>query len=433
MLQQTLAIVSNTIVLASVGRLAGVNVLAGISAFFPMLGLLVAFFGGIGAGASILVAQASGRGDARAAKLAVGNALTLAFIFGASIGLAGIAGIPPLLRALGVEEQVLSAGTGFVDVALLGAPVLLAYTIYVSAIAGAGDAWTPLFGAAIQLALTAVLVPLGILGAGPLPPLGAAGAAAGLVLASFFAWQAVMIRLTRARRMLGLDAELLAGLVPQRATVVALLKLGIPSGLGTTMLSLSEIVVLGLVSRQGTRALAAYGPVGQVISYFGVPSASVASAATVFGGQAVGAGRYRRLAGIASVALAVGTAISVPLAIVIDAEAAGLMRLFLRDPLTVALGARLIGIVAWSLPLTVLTQALAAIMRATGDVKWPTVISIAAVWAVQLPVAIAGARVHGIDGVWAGYPAGYTVALLATAAYYRFVWYPRTIPAQRIS
>ena len=422
MLAQVIATVANTVVIASIGRLAGVDALAGVSAFFPVLGLLLAFLGGLGAGASVLVAQSSGRGDAMATKAVAGNAIALAAIFGVAVGIAGLLSVVPLLHALGVAEPVIVEGSNFARVALCGAPILFVYAVYTIALQGGGDAWTPMWGSVLQALFTIALVPRAIVGWGPVPPLGAGGAAGGLVASSLLAGVAVAAWLTVKRSPLGVDAAFLRALIPRRATIVQLLRIGLPSGANSALLSLSEVVVIGLVSRQGTSAIAAYGAVGQVMGYIAVPSSSIAGAASIFGAQAVGRGRFGQLSKIARIAVIVGLVIAVPFAVLVEREAAPLMQLFVHDPPTVALGAVLIGIVAWSLPLTVVTQVLAGVMRATKTVTWPTLVSVGAVWAVQLPVAIVASRPYGIEGIWAGYPAANAAAFALTLAYYLFVW-----------
>ncbi len=55
--------------------------------------------------------------------------------------------------------------------------------------------------------------------------------------------------------------------------------------------SVAGLVIVGLVNRYGAEATAAYGAVNQVLNYIQFPALSIAIAASVFGAQAIGAGK----------------------------------------------------------------------------------------------------------------------------------------------
>jgi Na+-driven multidrug efflux pump len=61
-------------------------------------------------------------------------------------------------------------------------------------------------------------------------------------------------------------------------------------------------------------------------------------------------------------------------------------------------------------------------MRASGTVLWPTLLSITAIWGVEVPVAYALAPHHGLRGVWVAYPVAFCASLLFQAVYYFGVW-----------
>jgi MatE len=60
---------------------------------------------------------------------------------------------------------------------------------------------------------------------------------------------------------------------------------------------------------------------------------------------------------------------------------------FVADPVTQAIAARALLITLWSYVLVGIGCVLAGVIRSTGTVGWPSGLSIAAVWLVQLPVA----------------------------------------------
>ncbi len=83
---------------------------------------------------------------------------------------------------------------------------------------------------------------------------------------------------------------------------------------------------------------------------------------------------------------------------------------------------RLLAITLWSYLLFGNSAILSGIMRASGTVLWPTTISIASIWAVEVPVAYILSHRIGIEGIWIGYPAAFATSLLLQYVYYTFVW-----------
>ena len=59
------------------------------------------------------------------------------------------------------------------------------------------------------------------------------------------------------------------------ALLAKILRIGIPAAVGMIMMSLAELVLLGLVNGFGSNATAAYGAVNQVISYVQFPAMSI--------------------------------------------------------------------------------------------------------------------------------------------------------------
>ena len=90
--------------------------------------------------------------------------------------------------------------------------------------------------------------------------------------------------------------------------------------------------------------------------------------------------------------------------------------------MTQAIAARALLITLWSYVLVGIGGVLAGVMRSTGTVGWPSGLSVAAVWLVQLPVAYLLSHRIGLDGIWIGYPAGFVIGLVAQWIYYAAIW-----------
>jgi len=224
---------------------------------------------------------------------------------------------------------------------------------------------------------------------------------------------------------LALDRRLLSRLTLNWSIVRQLLRLGIPGGAQIVLISLSELAVIAFVNAFGSHATAAYGAVNQIVAYVQFPAISVGIAASIFSAQAIGSGRAHHLPHIAGTALCLSLALGGGLIALLYLFAGEVVSLFLEAPDTAAIARELILITLWSYVLFGVSQVLQGVMRGTGTVLWPTVISICAIWALEVPVAYLLSHRIGLDGVWIGYPVAFAGGLLLQTSYYFGVWRKR--------
>ena len=86
----------------------GTEALAAIGFAFPITITLFAFAGGIGSGASSVIARAMGRGDKRRAAILVTHAQILTILFGLVLGFFGVSFSYEIVAALGAKDKVLA-------------------------------------------------------------------------------------------------------------------------------------------------------------------------------------------------------------------------------------------------------------------------------------------------------------------------------------
>lgn len=71
------------------GQMIGIDALAAVSAFFPVMFFLFAFVIGLSTGATVLIGQAFGAGEHDRIKLVVGTTLAIGLLFSIAIALIG--------------------------------------------------------------------------------------------------------------------------------------------------------------------------------------------------------------------------------------------------------------------------------------------------------------------------------------------------------
>jgi len=420
-LSNVVQVLSSTLSNIYLGQLLGLQAMAAAASFFPILMCFIAFFIGLGSGSTVLVGQAWGARDEEKVRRIAGCVLLFGVVLGAALGLVGALCIAPLLRWLGTPADILPQAIAFGRVMLAGLPVPFAYVLSGSILRGTGDSVTPLRSLLVVVGTSVLLTPALILGWFGLPRLGVLGAAWANVLSpvaalGWLAWH-------QARRGHFLTLRSLRGHFhfngPLLKTVV---RLGIPSGLFAITSSLADVTLLSLVNQHGSQATAAWGAVSQVMTYVMFPAMSIAIASSVFAAQAIGAGQMHEVDHVTRVGLWMNLLLTGTLAVLVALLAPWAVALFLKDPEAVAFAASLLRITAWGAICFGMASVFTGVMRASGTVRVPTLISLGCIALLLFPVGWTLQQVMGVKGIWVAYPVTYTCALLLQAVYFFGVW-----------
>ena len=300
-----------------------------------------------------------------------------------------------------------------------------------SVLRGVGDTITPLFSLILSLAVSMLVTPALILGWLGLPQLGV-NAAAWAFITGFVSVLAFLFFYMRARRLpLAPDSVLLGAMVrPDIPLLGLILKLGVPAGLQMVISSIAGIVVVGLVNRFGSDATAAYGALGQVMSYVQFPAMSIGIAASIFGAQAIGARQLDQLGLITRTALVLNFIITGGLVLLAYLFSQHLVALFITDPSVVELTETLLHVVLWSIVCFGWSVVFSGVMRSSGTVYAPMAISLLCILLIELPGAIVLSQTSlGLTGIWIAYAASFTMMMVLQASWYQFVWKKKEIVA----
>ncbi|MDP1756781.1 MAG: MATE family efflux transporter [Pseudohongiella sp.] len=142
--------------------------------------------------------------------------------------------------------------------------------------------------------------------------------------------------------------------------------------------------------------------------------------------QAIGAGRLQQIDEVTRIGLGMNIALTGALALRVLFSRA-IVGLFITDPAVVALAASLLHITVWASLMFGLASVFTAVMRASGTVLVPTLISLGCLGLLLFPLGWAFSQTFGLRGIWMSYPATYTVALLLQATYFFVIWKKKPI------
>ncbi|MCY7318994.1 MAG: MATE family efflux transporter [Ramlibacter sp.] len=414
-----------------VGQLLGVGALASVAAFLPLLMFFVAFVIGLGSGASIVIGQAWGASDIDRVRAIAGTVLTAGALLGALIGLLGFLLAGPLLRLLGTPADVLPDAISYARVMMAFLPLLFVSILAASVLRGVSDTVTPLLSLLVSSAVILLLTPALIRGWIGLPPLGITSGAWASVVATALALAWIGWHLRRRRHPLAPDRAFLPCWRIQPRLLRPVVRLGIPTGLFFITGSLADLALVTLVNSHGSQATAAWGAVSQVMAFVLFPAMSIAITASILAAQAIGSGRFEQVAAVTRVGLGMQIALTGTLAVLGTLLASQVIGWFITDPQVVQLAASLLHIAVWGAVLLGLGSVFSGVMRASGTVLVPTLISLTLLAFVLFPLGWTFNRWFGLKGIWMAHPAAYLIGLTLQAAYFYGVW--RKKPLRRLN
>ncbi|WP_010112251.1 MATE family efflux transporter [Acinetobacter sp. P8-3-8] len=418
---------SGTVNTIFVGQMLGVNAIAAISVFFPILFLLLAFVIGLSSGATVLVGQAWGAKNIEKVRTIVGSLLFMTLIGGTIIALVGAFFSKHILLLLGVDPKIMHLSLPYVRWMLLGSPFLFIYITYTSILRGVGDSTTPLIASGLTIVIGMITTPILIRGYFGFPQMGIVAPAIASILGFIGVLIFLYIYLNKKNHALRPDAALIAHIRHHPELSRIILRLGIPTGIQMVTNSVAGLVVIGLVNQYGAHATAAYGAVNQVLNYIQFPALSIAIAGSIFAAQAIGAGKSELLSKVTKIALLSNIVITGSLVIIAYLASKYLMALFITDPSVIELGQQLLFIVLWSILFFGAGAIFASIMRASGTVNVPMLFNILAIVLIEIPCAYLFSQWFGLQGIWYALALTFFCLCLMQGLYYQFVWKKKTI------
>ena len=391
-----------------VGRL-GTAPLAGLALVFPLIMLLqMTSAGAMGGGVSSAIARALGAGDPGRARRLVIHALIIALGMAAAFTVLVLAFARPLYRLLGGEGETLAHALAYSNIVFAGAiTVWLANTLS-SILRGTGNMLVPALG---LIAAAVVHVPLSgslVLGLGPMPRLGIAGAAVAYV--TTFGLAAIAMAVVVFRRSSALRPRR-ADLVLEKRLFADILRVGGLSVLNSFQVVLTAVVLTGYVGRHGAAALAGYG-VGVRLELLQIPLVfAVGQALVVLVGTNLGAGNAARAKHIAWLGAGLAAAICLVIGWTVALFPHAWVGLFSSDAAVLEAGTRYLRIVAPFYPLLGVSIALYFASQGAGRMLMPVLAGTTRL----LVVLVGGAMAATLTGIFAVVAFGMTVGGLLIA------------------
>jgi putative MATE family efflux protein len=409
-----------------VGRLIGESALAATANANVVMFLLFAAVFGLGNATTIKVGQYFGARDIASARRTFGGGVGFCVVVAILVALVGWLLAPSLLRLLATPEASRVQALSYLRVIFATMPFGTLSMMLGMGLRGSGDAKTPLHSMILTVALDVVLNPLLIRGFGPIPALGIAGSALSTGIANFGGVILVIYRLYARDLPLRLRGTEFGYLIPRSGDLSYIVGKGLPMSAQMLLMSSSQVVVIGLVNREGLNATAAYSASMQLWNYLQMPAFAISTAISAMVAQNIGAGHHERVAEVTRVGMLTNFVMTGLLAGLIILAAHPLLALFLGgDSPALPIAMHIQHVVTWSFIIMGAMMVLSGTLRAYGVVVAPLIIQMLALYPARLGFYFALYPQMGGDALWWSFPVGSLVsAVLTWLLYTRGNWRP---------
>ena len=314
-----------------VGRFVGTIALAAVGgSSAQIINLLIGFFVATTAGASVVIAQIYGAGREEDVRIAAGNALAVFSLLGLFLMGIGLVLSPWMLRLLQTPADTLPDSVLYLRIYFLGVPFVLVLNMESNMLRSVGDSFSPFLYMVIGCVTNIILDVLFVVFFH--------WEIAGVAVATVIAQIVNMALLTRKLMCTSESYRLSFRELKLRGVYLRnMFRLGLPSGLQSSMYAVSNMIIQIGVNSLGTVVVASWAMTSKIDGIFWAVSNALGAAITSFVGQNLGAGKRDRVHLCVRQGLILAFSITIGLSSLIMLAAKPLLHLLTEDAAVISM------------------------------------------------------------------------------------------------
>jgi len=381
-----------------VGQLGAVP-LAAMGFIFPVVFFVMSISIGMGVGVTAVVSRVIGEGDTVRVRCLTTDGLILANLTVVAFAVLGLVTLKPLFRALGADATLQPLIEAYMIPWYIGIGFLVIPMVGNAAIRATGDTKTPAIIMIIAGVVNIILDPLLIFGLGPFPRLELQGAAVATVISWTVTFFAALTILAKREHMIEFALPPLARLL---ASWKQILYIAVPASATQALIPLGTGVLTRIIAGYGNEAVAAFG-VGMRIEAFSLVGIMALGAATTpFTGMNFGANNCSRIRDALRFNIKAALVYGAVVAALLAALAPLLASVFNDDPTVRSIITRYLWMVPFSYGLYGVMLLINPMFNGLNKPLKATVLIVLRLFVLAVPLALAGSRLWGLNGIFAG-------------------------------
>ena len=402
-----------------VGHFLGDTALAAVSSSSHLIFLMIGFFNGLSMGAGVVIAQHYGARDYDALKKAIHTDVALGLAAGIVLTVLGVGFTPAILRWMDTPADVLDQSISYFRWYFCGAIFAVMYNIFVGILHAVGDSRHPLY---YLMFSTCINVVLDLLFVGVFR-WGVGSAAVATTISQGVSALLCCIHLLRGPEVYRLR---LPSIRFHWGSLRRIIRIGLPSGIQNSMISIANVVVQTCINGFGSAAVAGCGTYSKLEGFAFLPVTCFSQALSTFVGQNLGARKYDRVKKGVRFGVVCCLVIAELIGISAYLLAPQLIRIFNDSPEVVDFGVRHMRTICLFYFLMSFSHCMAGVFRGAGRASVP-MYTMLVCWCVIRITYISLALPHfgNLETVSWAYPITWVLSSIVFTFCYHFLhWMP---------
>lgn len=371
-----LQILFNAVDIIVVGRFAGSSAMAAVGATTPLVNIFVSFFIGVSMGGNVLAGQAYASGNNQKLHKVVHTAITLALLMGIIMIFVGSFFARPALTLMGTPDEIIDQSVLYLRIYFLAMPFLMLYNFGGALLRAIGDTRRPL----IYLAVSGVCNIIFNLILVVIFHLGVIGVAVGTFVSLLISSLLIIYTLYR--------SEGAYRLIPSKLRLhgricLDLIAIGLPAGIQSSLINVSNALLQSGVNSFGTLTVAANTAANNMFGFMYQSINAVSQTGLSFSSQNTGIRDFKRVDQVllrcSLIQLTLGSAVGIFVYVMRPV----LLGIYSSNPEVIAQGSIILSISALTYGLCALMDMIPCVVRGMGYSFPPMIISVAGVVGIR--------------------------------------------------
>ena len=335
MLSGILQLMFNAVDIVVVGRFTGSQALAAVGSTTALINVFTNLFIGVSLGANVLAARFYAAGRDKEMSETVHTAITFALASGIVMALVGLGFARIALEIMGTPEDVIGQSALYMRIYFLGMPFFMLYNYGAAILRAVGDTKRPLMfllvsgitNAGLNLLLVIVF------------KMGVAGVAIGTIVSQLISSILVLRCLYKSETSYQLRFNRMG---IKGKYLKSIFQVGIPAGIQSTVINLSNALLQSSVNSFGSVAMAGYTAANNIFGFLYMSVNSVTQSCMSFTSQNYGVKKLKRMDRVLIDCMILSVGISVTLGCGVYFFGSELLKIYTSEPDVISCGVEIL-------------------------------------------------------------------------------------------
>lgn len=411
----------NTVDLLFVGNFLNNEAFAAVGASSLIITCLIGFFTGMSVGTGVVSAQSFGSKSKADLQRIVHTAIGFSFLGGAILMAIGYVGAPTFLLWMNVPTEILDISVSYLRIYFLSFVSIVTYNMGSGILRAVGDSKSPLLyqliGGIMNVIMDAIFLVI--------LDYGVEGVAWATLFSQTVATGCVLLHLS----LTDGDHHLTWSKIRiDKDILTRILQVGIPVGLQSLVITLSNVFVQYQINGFGVEAIASFAAYFKVELVIYLPIVAFGQAITIFVAQNMGAGKIERMKKGTRDCLLMGMGLTIITSIVMLSFGREAFWIFNHDTMVIGYGIRIIRTTFPFYFLYVILEVLGGSIRGSGKTTPPMLIVLLNICVFRTILLFAIMTFYtDVRGVAMVYPITWATTSACMALYYfKGKWFEET-------